>query len=270
MNLDDRSKHLRRIIAKTFRQGGRGHVPSAFSCLEILRVLYDSVLNITPTTSQAPKRDRLIFSKGHGCLALYAILADRGFISEEDLGQFCAHGSVLGGHPERNLPLGIEISSGSLGHGPSIGVGQALAARMDARESRIFVICGDGETNEGSVWEALMSAAKHKLDNYTIIVDYNRQQSWDTVENILPLEPYADKFRAFGFAVREVDGHDPAALEQTFAALPFAKGKPSSIIAHTVKGKGAPFMENNLAWHHKTKISAEEERLLSEALEGRE
>lgn len=266
MNLDSRSIALRRSMLKTLYQGGRGHLPSAFSCAEIVRVLYDSVLKFNPSAPLDPARDRFILSKGHGCLALYVMLADKGFFPKSDLTSFCAFGSHLGGHPERHTP-GVEAASGSLGHGPSIGLGLALAARLDGRGSRVFVLCGDGESNEGSLWEALLSAAKHRLDNFILIIDYNKMQSWDRVENIIPLEPYAEKFRAFGCAVREADGHDPAALGEALGAAPFEKGKTSVLIAHTVKGRGIPVLENNLAWHHKTKLSENEYRELDAALE---
>lgn len=267
MKLDARSLALRRRMLDALYRGGRGHLPSAFSCAEILRLLYDSVLRVNPAAPDDPDRDRFILSKGHGCLALYIMLAERGFFPAEELDRFCAFGSILGGHPERGLIPGVEASTGSLGHGPSLGVGLALAARLDGRPSRVFVLCGDGETNEGSVWEALMSAAKHRLEHFTLIVDYNRMQSWGAVEEILPLEPYADKFKAFGAGVAEVDGHDLAELGRAFERLPLSPGRPSVIIARTVKGRGLPALENNLAWHHKTRLSLEEYRELITALE---
>lgn len=250
-------------------RGGRGHLPSAFSCTEILRVLYDSILKFKPQDPSWPQRDRFILSKGHGCLAQYALLADKGFFPKDDLWSFCAFGSHLGGHPERGRTPGVECATGSLGHGPSIGVGLALAARLDGRSSRVFVVCGDGETNEGSVWEALLSASKHRLDNLVIIVDYNKKQSWGSVDEILPLEPYADKFQAFGCAVKEVDGHDPAALLEAFENLPAATGKPTALIAHTVKGRGLAELEGDLSWHHKAKISEQQYNELLACLEGR-
>lgn len=264
--LDARSRFLRLMALDAMHQAGRGHLPSAFSCIDILRVLYDTILRVHPEDPCWPERDRFILSKGHGCLALYAILADKKFFPVNELRRFCRFESRLGGHPEKDLVPGVEASTGSLGHGPSIGIGMALAARLDKRHSRIFVLCGDGETNEGSVWEACLSAAKHKLDTFTLIVDYNKQQSWDNVENILPLEPYVDKFRAFGFAVSEVDGHDVGAMEKLFSSLPFSHDKPSCVICHTVKGKGVAFLEQNLAWHHKTRMTQEEYASMSEEL----
>lgn len=266
--LDDRSLDLRRTMLETLYRAGRGHLPSAYSCIEIIRVLYDSALRISPLNPELPDRDRFILSKGHGCLALYAMLADKGFFPKSDLADFCAFGSHLGGHPEKGHTPGVEASTGSLGHGPSIGVGLALALRLNRSPSRVLVLCGDGESNEGSLWEALLSAAKHRLDNFSLIIDYNRMQSWGPVEEILPLEPYADKFRAFGGEVREVDGHDLDELRRQFEGLPLAPGRPSVIIAHTVKGRGLAELENNLSWHHKIKMSGDEYRRLAAALGG--
>lgn len=257
--LDARSKALRRLVVDALKGGGRGHLGAAFSAIEILRVLYDEVLRIDPRQPDLPERDRLLLSKGHGCLALYALLADKGFFPIEELSRFCRYDSILGGHPDAAKVPGVEASTGALGHGPSIGLGLALAARLSGRRSRVFVVTGDGEINEGSVWEAAMSAAKHRLDNLTLIVDYNKHQSYASTAEVLDLEPLADKWRSFGFAVREVDGHDVAALKRLFAELPFAPGvSPNAIIAHTVKGRGVSFAENNLAWHHKSNIPAAE------------
>lgn len=256
--LDARSRRLRRVMLDALYTAGRGHLPSAFSCTEIVRVLYDSILRYDATQPHWAQRDRFILSKGHGCLALYTLLADKGFFPQAELDKFCSFGAPLGGHPERGLAPGIEASTGSLGHGPSLGVGMALALRMDKNPARVFVLCGDGESNEGSVWEALLSAAKHGLDSLTLLVDYNKQQSWDDVAKILPLEPYADKFRAFGCAVTEVNGHDLSALEHCLQRVPLASGKPSVVICHTRKGKGIASLEGNLGWHHKTRLSAEE------------
>lgn len=264
-----RTQLLRRRTLDTLYKGGRGHLPSALSCIDIVSVLYDSILRFDPKEPRWTERDRFILSKGHGCLAQYALLADKGFFPSKELDRFCAFEAPLGGHPERGLIPGVEASTGSLGHGPSLGVGMALAARLDKRSSRVFVLCGDGETDEGSVWEACLSAAKHKLDNFILIIDYNKLQSWDAVAKILPLEPYADKFRAFGFAVAEVDGHALEPLEEIFSSLPLVPGKPSCIICHTVKGRGIASLENNLAWHHKTKLSEREYRSLLAELEGR-
>lgn len=254
---DARSRALRRVILETLCCAGRGHLASALSLVEILRVLYDHVLRHDPARPQWPERDRCILSKGHGCLALYALLADKGYFPAEELGRFCGGEGLLGGHPERGKVPGVEASTGSLGHGPAIGVGLALSARMQGRDSRVFVITGDGELNEGAVWESALSAAKHGLDNLTLLVDYNKQQSYGAVAEVIPLEPLADKWRAFGFACAEVDGHDPEALRALLASLPLERGKPSAVICHTVKGKGFPSIEGDLGWHHKSKVTPE-------------
>ena len=264
--LDDRARALRRMQVEAMESAGRGHLPSALSVTEMLRVLYDDVLRYRSQQPDWRLRDRFILSKGHGCLALYAVLADKGFFPVSELASYCAADSRLGGHPETKVP-GVEASTGALGHGLAIGVGMALAARLDARDSRVFVVLGDGETNEGSVWESAMSAAKHKLANLVAIVDYNKLQSYGPTSEVLELEPLADKWRSFGFAVAEVDGHDVDGLRGTFASLPLDAEKPSAVICHTVKGKGIPFIENDARWHHKSKLGAEEIAALFGALE---
>jgi transketolase len=263
--LDERSKYLRSLIIDGL-SAGRGHVGSPLSLVEIVRVLYDDVLQVRPNEPDWADRDRFILSKGHGCLALYAILADRGFFSKDELKRHCKQGALLGGHVDAHIP-GVEASTGALGHGLPIGVGAALAARLCGRPSRTYVVLGDGELDEGSVWEAALAASKHKLDTLTAIVDYNKLQSYARVDEVLPLEPLADKWRAFGFAVREVDGHDVGALREAFAALPFSKGKPNAIIAHTSKGRGISFAELNAAWHHKSSLDAAGIEKLRQALE---
>jgi len=263
--LDARSKELRRVIVQTLGAGKRGHVGAAFSVIEILRVLYDDVLRVDPKNPLWPDRDRCILSKGHSCLALYALLADKGFFPEEELLKFCASDGILGGHPEYGKVPGVEASTGSLGHGFSFGVGFALAAKLDGKHHRIFVVLGDGECSEGTIWEAALSASKHKLDNLTILVDYNKQQTYGTIEEVQGLEPFADKWASFGFAVREVNGHDTGELLSVLGSTPFEPGRPNAIICHTVKGKGVSFTEKNLAWHHKAKVTdAEVGALMSE------
>ncbi len=227
------------------------------SLIEILRVLYDDVLRYRPSEPQWSGRDRMILSKGHGCLALYALLADKGYFGLDALDTFCRRDSILGGHPESGKVPGVEASTGALGHGLSVGLGMALALRARRSDSRVFVVMGDGEINEGSVWEAAMCAGKHGVTHLTALVDYNKIQSAGPTREIQDLEPLADKWRAFGFAVDEVDGHDVAALRETYARLPFAAGKPSAIVCHTVKGKGIGFAENDAEWHHKSKIDGD-------------
>ena len=240
------------------RSAGRGHVGPALSLIEIVRVLYDEILRIDPKNPRDPARDRAILSKGHGCLALYALLADRGFFPLSELDDFCGSNSMLGGHPEYGMVPGVEASTGALGHGLSIGVGLALAARMRGRAYRTFVLMGDGEINEGSVWEAAMGAAKHGLDNLVALIDYNKLQSYGPTDYVLPLEPLADKWRSFGFVVEELNGHDVGALRDTLGKVPATLGRPTAIICHTVKGKGLPAAESNADWHHKNKLTEPE------------
>ena len=255
--LDERSKYLRRLVVRGLDGGKRGHIGSSMSLIEIMRVLYDDILRYRPEEPRWRDRDRMILSKGHGCLALYAVLADKGFIPLETLDTFCHRDSILGGHPEAGKIPGVEASTGALGHGLSVGVGMALAARMQKRDSRVFVCTGDGEINEGSVWEAALCAGKHRLSNLTVVIDYNKIQSAGPTCEIQDLEPLMDKWQAFGFAPVEVDGHDVAALTSVFRRLPLATDKPTAVICHTVKGKGLPFAENDAGWHHKAKIPDE-------------
>lgn len=255
--LDSRSKLLRQTIVRILAASRRGHVGAAFSLVEILRVLYDDILRYDPQAPHWPARDRCILSKGHGCLALYTLLAEKGFFPETELWKFCAFDGMLGGHPEHRIP-GVEASTGSLGHGLSLGVGMALNGRYEKADHRTFVVMGDGESNEGSVWEAALCAGKHKLDKLTVIIDYNKQQSYGTTTEVQDMEPFGDKWRAFGFTVKEIDGHDVDALRKTLGSLPFQAGKPNALICHTVKGKGVSFAENDLQWHHKNKVTDEE------------
>ena len=254
-DLGERSLALRRLVVRDLDGGKRGHLGSASSLIETLRALYDDLLLYHPPTPRWADRDRCILSKGHGCLALYAILADKGFFPADELDRFCQFDGMLGGHPERAKVPGVEASTGALGHGLSIGIGQALAMRLQKRDSRVFVIMGDGEINEGSVWEAALSAGKHKLSNLVAMVDYNKLQSYDRTSVVQDLEPLADKWRAFGFAVHEVDGHDVSQLRRILSAVPFQRDQPSAIICHTVKGRGIAVAEGNPDWHHKSKIS---------------
>ncbi len=265
--LDERSRYLRRLSIRALDKGERGHIGSTMSLIEMLRVLYDDVLRFRPNEPQWADRDRMILSKGHGCIALYVILADKGYFPVETLDTFCHRDSILGGHPESNKIPGVEASTGALGHGLSIGVGMALATRIQKRDSRVFVVMGDGEINEGSVWEAAMCAGKHKLSHLTAIVDYNKIQSAGPTREIQDLEPLMDKWRAFGFSPIEVDGHDVEALREAFASVPVEGDRPTAIICHTVKGKGIPFAEHDPTWHHKAKVAPETIARMYEALE---
>lgn len=267
--LDARSLELRRLAVRAIAAAARGHVGSSLSLIEILRVLYDDIMRYRPEEPDWPARDRCILSKGHGCLALYAILVDKHFFPASELDRFCAPDGILGGHPEKAKVPGVEASTGSLGHGLSIGIGQAIAARYGKQPYRVFVILGDGESNEGSVWEAALSAAKHRLENLTVLVDYNKHQSFSSTREVLDLEPLSEKWRAFGFAAHDVDGHNVAELRAALKSVPFESGRPSAIVCHTVKGKGIPFAENNMDWHHKNRVSDEEITALYKALEAR-
>jgi transketolase len=265
--LDERSLHLRRQCIRALDGGERGHLGSTLSLIEILRVLYDDILDFRPEEPDWRMRDRCILSKGHGCIALYALLADKGFFDPVHLDTFCHQPSILGGHPERGKVPGVEASTGALGHGLSIGVGMALGLRIKGQDQRVFAIMGDGEINEGAVWEAAMNAGKHRLSKLTAIVDYNKLQSYGPTAEVQNLEPLADKWRAFGFAAEEVDGHDVGALRRIFKALPFDESKPSAVICHTVKSKGIPFAENVPAWHHKSRLPREQIDAIYKALE---
>jgi len=265
--LDERAKYLRRLVVRTLAGGERGHVGSSMSLIEIMRVLYDDVLRYRAGEPKWRDRDRMILSKGHGCIAQYVLLADKGFFPLETLDTFCRRDSILGGHPEAGKIPGVEASTGALGHGLSIGVGMALAARIESRDSRVVVVMGDGEINEGSVWEAALCAGKHRLSNLTAVIDYNKIQSAGPTAEIQDLEPLADKWRAFNFETIEVDGHDVAALREVFARLPASPNRPTAIICHTVKGKGISFAEHDPSWHHKSKIAKDMVAKLHAALD---
>lgn len=244
----------------------RGHMGSAFSLIEMLRVLYDDVLRFDAKNPRWPQRDRFVLSKGQGCMALYVILADKGFFPEDELWHFCMSDGILGGHPEHRVP-GVEASTGSLGHGFSIGVGFALNAKYEKADHRVFVIIGDGEADEGSIWEAAMCASKHNLSNLTVLVDYNKHQSYGSTFEIQDLEPFSDKWESFGFSTIEIDGHDVERLRSVLSGIPNDSSKPTAIICHTVKGKGVAFAENNMDWHHKNQVTDQEIQDLMAALE---
>jgi transketolase len=228
-----------------------GHIGGDLSATDILVTLYFGILRVDPHSPNAPDRDRFILSKGHCAGALYTTLAYAGFFPREELNTFVQPLSRLNGHPDRNKVPGVETNTGPLGHGLPVGVGSALAAKLTNALWRVFVLTGDGELQEGSNWEAAMSAAHYQLDNLVVIVDRNRLQQGDWTERTMHLDPLADKWRAFGWSVQEVDGHDHALLLETFSRVPFERGKPSCIIANTHKGNGISFMQDKAAWHHK-------------------
>lgn len=251
VDLQNKARELRKIIFESICQCGGGHIAGSLSIVEILTVLYYGVLKVDAKNPKDSARDRFILSKGHAGIALYAILADKGFFPKSELNKFGRKGGILGGHPDMHKVPGIEASTGSLGHGFPFGIGIALSGKLYKKGYRVFVLLGDGECQEGSVWEAAMFAPQHKLDNLIAIIDYNKIQAMDRLDNIVTLNPLADKWQAFGWEVREVDGHNLRALRETLESAPFKKGKPSLIIAHTVKGKGISFMENTPIWHYR-------------------
>jgi transketolase len=256
-NINGQLARLKREIVMAACAAGEGHIASAFSILDILWVLYRQVLCLDPGNPAAPDRDRFILSKGHGALALYAILSERGFFSKEELKTFSAFDSRLGGHPDSTKVPGVEASTGSLGHGLPMGVGMALGMRIQRRAGRVFVLVGDGECNEGSIWEAALLAAHHKLNRLTCIVDSNR-----STDRALRVDDLSEKFRAFGWIATVVDGHDHQTVDT--AARAFDKECPSAIIARTIKGKGCSMMENNPAWHHRVPTPEELPIILQE------
>jgi len=239
------------------------HIGSALSICDILAVLYGKVLRFDPRNPAHPLRDRFILSKGHACTALYGTLAEVGFFPISDLDTYGNDHSVFMNHVSHKVP-GVEFSTGSLGHGLPFGVGKAVAARLGGDTWRTFVLMSDGELGEGSNWEAFMFAAHHKLETLVAVIDYNKLQSLDTVENTLGIEPLAAKAEAFGWATRSVDGHDHIAIEDALTHLPWIKGKPSLLITHTTKGKGVSFMENSLEWHYKSPSHEQVEQALLE------
>ncbi len=264
ITLRQRANHIRCRDLEIIHRAGLGHAGGDLSSTDILTTLYFGVLHIDPANPRDPNRDRFILSKGHGAGLLYTMLAEAGFFPPEQLDTFMAPLSKLNGHPDRNKVPGVETNTGPLGHGFPVGVGAALAAKLQHASWRTFVLTGDGELQEGSMWEAAMAAAHYGLDNLTMIVDRNGLQQGDTTERTMHLEPLVDKFRAFGWAVREVDGHDYAALLQLFATLPFEPGRPNCVIAHTHKGQGVSFMRDRVEWHHKVPNRDELERALHE------
>lgn len=249
-DLEAKSRTLRRETFTMVHRAKSGHLGSAFSIVDILVVLYFHRLKIDPANPQDPDRDRFILSKGHGCSAFYVTLAHRGFFSMEVLATYMQDGSTLAGHPSSCMVPGVEASTGSLGHGLGIGLGMALAAKRDGRPFRTFVLISDGECDEGSTWEAILAAPQWQLSSLTCIVDYNKIQSFGRVSDVMELEPFADKWRAFGWHVLEADGHDHEAMLSAIAAADQETKRPSVIIAHTVKGKGVTFMENTVDWHY--------------------
>ncbi|HEX3628770.1 MAG TPA: transketolase [Verrucomicrobiae bacterium] len=240
--------HLRKKTLEAIFEAGAGHTGGGLSCLDILNVLYNRILNVSPETFSSPARDRYVQSKGHSVEALYAVLADRGFFPESELKTICHYQSYFVGHPTRHIP-GIEMNTGALGHGLPICIGMALAGKMDSAPYRVFTLLGDGELAEGSNWEGALAAAHYKLDNLTTIIDHNTLQITGHTRDVMSNEPLDEKWRAFGWAVKIVNGHDYAQLTDALGK-PAETGKPTCVIANTVKGRGVSFMENVAKWHH--------------------
>ena len=257
-----KSVRLRRKLLEAIFAAGAGHTGGGLSCLDILNLLYNRILNVSPETFADPKRDRYVQSKGHSVEALYVVLADRGFFPEADLATICHYRSHFVGHPTRHVP-GIEMNTGALGHGLPICVGMALAGRMDAAPYRVFTLLGDGELAEGSNWEAAMAAAHYKLDNLIAIIDHNTLQITGRTRDVCRNDPLDDKWRAFGWAVKTVNGHDFAELTAALRG-PGEPGKPTCVIANTIKGRGVSFMEDVAKWHHGVPSEAELKQALAE------
>lgn len=272
LSLHDLRSLAQRTRADVLRMTHRArssHVGSSFSMIELLLVLYGRALRVDPNRPTWPERDRFILSKGHACAGLYAVLAERGFFPRSWLDTFYQDGSRLAGHITHTNVPGVDGSTGSLGHGLPIATGMALAGKRDARGYRVFAVLSDGECDEGSTWEAILFAGHHKLDNLVAIVDYNKIQSIGRVEEVLDLEPFADKWRSYRWGVREIDGHNLEEIDRTLAGLPLEMGRPSCIVAHTVKGKGVSFMEDELLWHYRAPSEEELARALAELEEAR-
>jgi len=252
---NDSARFAQRIRLRTLEMIHRAkssHIGSSLSMADLLAVLYTNILRVDPKRPEWSERDRFILSKGHACAALYVVLAERGFFPESWLNDFYQDGARLAGHATHVGVPGVEISTGSLGHGLPIACGMALAGKRDGRAYRVFALLSDGECDEGSNWEAALFAPHHRLDNLIVIVDYNKIQSLGTVKEVLELEPFADKWRTFGWAVREIDGHNLVQIGQALEDVPATPGRPTCVIAHTVKGKGISFMEGKLLWHYRS------------------
>lgn len=262
---------IRKDVLRTIKAGGAGHIGGALSCTDILTVLYFKILRVDPQKPDWPERDRFILSAGHKCLALYATLAEKGFYDKSLLDTYGALCTKLGGHPDMHKLPGIESNTGALGHGLSIAGGMALGLRLDDRDTKVYVVLGDGELAEGSNWEAAAAASHHKLDNLVAFVDRNKFQHGGRTVDFMSYEPLDKRWEAFGWAVRIIDGNDLQQVYGNVMDTPFEKGKPSMIIADTIKAKGVPFMEDKASSHY-WKVNEDElndaEQALQEIEEG--
>jgi transketolase len=250
--LHEQAQEIRAETLRMIHRAKSSHAGSALSMIDLLVVLYEKVLRVQPAHPDWPERDRFLLSKGHACAGLYAVLAKQGFFPADWLNDFYRDNARLPGHATHKGIPGIEVSTGALGHGLAIGCGMALAGKRDGKGYRVFVLLSDGECDEGSIWEAALFASHHRLDNLIAVVDYNKIQSLGSVKDVLDLEPLAEKWKAFGWAVREIDGHDFDQIERALGSVPFETGKPTCVIAHTIKGKGVDFMEDKLLWHYRS------------------
>jgi transketolase len=260
------AKRMRREIIEMIGTAGSGHPGGSLSAVELVVELFFNTMRLDPHNPSWPDRDRFILSKGHAAPVLYSAMAERGYTPIDQLNTLRKFGSIYQGHPDVRFIPALDASTGSLGEGVSLGIGMALAARMDGRPYRTYVMLGDGESQEGQVWEAAMAASFHKIDNLVVIVDYNKIQLDGFVKDIMEVAPLADKWRAFGWHTLEIDGHDPVAVRKAFEEAAATKGKPTAIVANTIKGKGVSFMENNPKFHG-TAPNAEEMKLALQELQ---
>ena len=261
--LEKKSLEYRRTIIEIIYNSGAGHTGGSLSCIDILNVLYNGILEITPSNFTNIERNNYIHSKGHSVEALYTVLCDVGFFKKEDLDTLNAFDSHFIGHPTRKVS-GVEHNTGALGHGLSVAVGLALAKKKDKSKKKVFALLGDGELSEGSVWEACTSASKYQLDNLIVVIDRNHLQITGKTEDVNPIEPLDEKFKSFGFDVEFVNGNNIIELLEIFQKVPFTAGKPSAIIANTIKGCGISFIENEISWHHKVPTNEEYRNAIKE------
>lgn len=261
--LEETAKQIRRLIIRMLAKAGSGHPGGSLSATDLVTALFFSVMNIDPSNPQWPERDRFHMSKGHCCPLWYAVLSLKGYFPEDKLWSLRQMGSILQGHPDRRAP-GVEVASGSLGQGLSVAVGMSLAAKIDKNDYRVYCLMGDGEIQEGNIWEGAMAAAHYQCDNLCAILDYNGFQIDGKVRDIMNLEPLADKWRAFGWHVIEIDGHNMAEILSAYDEAKTIKGKPAIVIARTIKGKGVSFMENVVDFHGRAPTQQEAEQALKE------
>ena len=258
-----KSVEYRKTILEIIYNGGAGHTAGSLSCIDILNVLYNNVLNIYPSNFNSFDRNRYIQSKGHSVEALYTVLSDIGFYDRDNLDTLNKFNSHFIGHPTRKIP-GIEHNTGALGHGISVAVGIAIAYKLSNKDFKVYTLLGDGELSEGSVWESFTSAKKYKLDNLIVIIDRNKLQITGNTEEVNPIEPLKDKLSSFGFSIKEINGNSVQELDETFNNTPLSKDKPNLILANTCKGKGVSFIENVVKWHHKVPTEKEYRLALEE------